>query len=88
MKKEIKRLIKKKQKNLLVFLLSCLYMPGFIYTYKESKKKQAALKKATFKLINIQVEKASPKVLNINLLSPNFSMNENTKQYINVLEYI
>jgi hypothetical protein len=88
MKKEIKRLIKKKQKNLLVFLLSFLYIPGFIYTYKESKEKQTALKKATLKLINIQVEKASPKVLNINLLSPNFSMNENTKQYINVLEYI
>jgi hypothetical protein len=86
MKKEIKRLIKKKQKNLLVFLLSFLYIPGFIYTYKESKEKQTALKKATLKLINIQVEKASPKVLNINLLSPNFSMNENTKQYINVLE--
>ena len=88
MKIEIKRLIKKSQKNLLVFLLSCLYMPGFIYTYKENKEKQTTLKKATLKLINIEVEKASPKVLNINLLSPNFSINENTKQYINVLEYI
>jgi len=72
----------------LVFLLSCLYKPGFIYAYKETKEKHNVLKIATLKLINIHVEKASPKVLNINLLSPNFSMNENTKQYINVLEYI
>jgi hypothetical protein len=88
MKKEIKKLIKRRQKNLLIFLLSCLCSPGFIYIYKETKEKHNVLKIATLELINIQVEKASPRVLNINLLSPNFSMNENTTQYINVLEYI